>query len=101
MRHLFRKLSAALVVLALLSTPALGYTNHSRKGTLEAEKTNPMWDLFFLRPMGVGALAVSAAVWVPMQAACMIVRPTEWKKPIDMMLVEPFEFVFVDPLGSH
>ena len=31
----------------------------------------------------------------------MVTRPTEWKKPIDMMLREPFEFVFVDPLGSH
>ena len=73
----------------------------SRMGTIEAEKTNPMWDLFFLRPMGIAGLAVSAAVWAPMEVVCLMVRPTEWKKPIDMMLREPFEFVFVDPLGSH
>lgn len=99
MRQLVRKLFATLAVLALLAAPATAYT--SRMNTIEMEKTNPMWDLFFLRPMGLGGLAVSAAFWLPMQAACMIVRPTEWKKPIDMMLREPFEFVFVDPLGSH
>ena len=99
MGQLVRKLFATLAVLALLAAPATAYT--SRMGTIEAEKTNPMWDLFFLRPLGIGGLVASTVVWLPMQAACMIVRPTEWKKPIDMMLREPYEFVFVDPLGSH
>ena len=100
MRHFTRKLLATVAVLALLGTPAMAYES-SRTGTIDAEKTNPMWDLFFLRPLGVGGLAVSAAAWLPLQTVCMMVRPTAWKMPIDMMLKRPYEFVFVDPLGSH
>ncbi len=100
MRHLITKLFATLALLAMLSTPAMGFES-SRNGTLEAEKTNPMWDLMFLRPMGAVGLMFTTAFWVPVQGICMITRPTEWKKPIDMMLREPFEFVFVDPIGSH
>ncbi len=100
MRHLVRKLLVTAAILATLSAPATTFAA-SRMGTLEIEKTNPMWDLFFLRPMGFAGLAVSAAFWVPVQAVCMVTRPTEWKQPIDMMLKEPYEFVFVDPVGSH
>ena len=35
------------------------------------------------------------------ETVVLMVRPSEWKMPIDMMLKEPYEFVFVDPLGSH
>ena len=99
--HAIKKLFAALAILAMLATPAMGMGMDSRKGTLDAEKTHPMWDLMFLRPMGAVGLIFTTAFWVPVQGICMITRPSEWRKPIDYMLKEPYEFVFVDPIGSH
>lgn len=100
MCHLVRKLLVMAAVLATLSAPATTFAA-SRMGTLDNEKTSPMWDLAFLRPVGFAGLVASTVVWIPMQAVVMVTRPTEWKLPIDMMLKKPFEFVFVDPLGSH
>jgi hypothetical protein len=98
-----RRFTAALAVAGLLLVPALGASAESRMGfsQLESETSPPMFDLVFMRPLGLAGLAVSAAAWVPAQAMTMVFRPTEWKKPIDHMLVKPYEFVFVDPLGSH
>ncbi len=96
MRRVIPKFFATLTVLALLAAPATGVTRR-----LEVENTHPMWDAIFLRPLGATGLLFSTIFWVPVQGVTMIVRPTEWKKPIDMMLKDPYEFVFVDPLGSH
>lgn len=100
MRHLVRKFLVTAAILATLSAPATTFAME-RMGTVDAGKTSPMWDLAFLRPVGFAGLVASTVVWVPMQAVVMVTRPTEWKLPIDMMLKDPFEFVFVDPLGSH
>jgi hypothetical protein len=90
LRHL-RTLLAALAVVGMLAVPAL----------IENEKASPMVDLFLMRPLGLIMLGVSAALWVPAQAATMAIRPMDYKKPIDHMLVRPAKFVFVDPLGEH
>ena len=100
MRRFTTRLFATLSILALLSTPVMAYDT-ARRDTLEVEKTHPMWDAFFLRPVGALGLAVSACFWLPVETVVLMVRPSEWKMPIDMMLKEPYEFVFVDPLGSH
>ncbi|MCP5060813.1 MAG: hypothetical protein GY937_29310 [bacterium] len=100
MRHLVRKFLVTAAILATLSAPAATFALE-RMETVDAGKTSPMWDLAFLRPVGFAGLVASTVVWVPMQAVVMVTRPTEWKMPIDMMLKDPFEFVFVDPLGSH
>ncbi len=60
-----------------------------------------MVDLMLMRPLGLAALAVSAALWVPVQTFTMMVRPQDRQKPIDYMLKGPAKFVFVDPLGEH
>jgi len=31
----------------------------------------------------------------------LAVNPTQWKMPVDHLLVKPARFVFVDPIGSH
>ena len=98
-----RRIAAALAVAGLLLTPATGAFAESRIGIaqIESETTPPMLDLVLLRPLGLVGLGVSAAVWAPAQALTMVVRPKEWRLPIDQMLVKPYQFVFVDPLGSH
>jgi hypothetical protein len=97
-----RRLAATLAVVGLLVAPAASFAE-SRIGMspLQNESASPMVDLLLMRPLGLVGLGVSAAVWIPAQALTMVVRPSDWEAPIDYMLKKPYEFVFVDPLGSH
>jgi len=96
------RLAATVAVVGLLLAPT-GAIAGSRIGTGELENStaSPMVDLILMRPLGLVGLGLSTAVWIPAQLVTMIVRPSEWEAPIDHMLKKPYEFVFVDPLGSH
>jgi hypothetical protein len=100
LRHL-RILLAALAVIGMLAVPTTTAFAASDIEMIEAQNASPMVDLFLMRPLGLAMLAVSAALWVPAQAATMIIRPQDYQKPIDYMLKKPAKFVFVDPLGEH
>jgi hypothetical protein len=100
LRHL-RTLLAALAVVGMLAVPATSAFAGSNVELLEGEKAPPMVDLFVMRPLGLAMLGVSAALWVPAQTLTMVIRPRDYKKPIDKMLVRPAKFVFVDPIGEH
>ena len=97
-----RRLAVTLAVVGALLAPAASFAE-SRIGMspLQNEAASPMVDLFLMRPFGLIGLGVSAAIWVPAQALTMVVRPSDWEAPIQYMLKDPYEFVFVDPLGSH
>jgi hypothetical protein len=95
-----RRLAAALAVVGLLLAPA-STALASSKTMVEAETAPPIFDALIMRPFGLAGLGASAALWVPTQLITMAVRPSEWRTPIEHMLVKPYRFVFVDPLGSH
>jgi hypothetical protein len=100
LRHL-RIFLAALAVVGMLAVPTTSAFAGSGFEMVENEKAPPMIDLFFMRPLGLVMLAASAALWVPAQATTMLIRPQDYRKPIDALLVKPAKFVFVDPLGEH
>jgi hypothetical protein len=100
LRHL-RTTLAALAVVGMLAVPATSAFAATGVDLIENEKAPPMVDLFLMRPLGLAMLGVSAVLWVPAQAATMVVRPADYRKPIDYLLVKPARFVFVDPLGEH
>ena len=98
MPRLSKRLAAALVLLALLlpsQSFARGLSN------LEESNAPPVFDLLIMRPLGFAGLVASTALWIPAQAITMAVAPSEWEKPIDLMLKKPAAFVFKDPIGSH
>jgi hypothetical protein len=95
-----RRLAAALAVVGLLLAPASSALASSNT-VVAAETAPPMLDALIMRPLGLGGLGLSAALWVPTQIVTMAVRPSEWRTPIEHMLVKPYRYVFVDPLGSH
>ncbi len=99
MRRFVRTFVAAVALVAMLSAPAFAGTQEFR--TLEAETVSPGLDLLLFRPLGLIGLGAAVVVWLPAQAMTMVVRPSEWEKPVDQFLRRPYEFVFVDPLGSH
>lgn len=99
-----RRLAAALAVAGLLAAPGAAFAGSLSNSKLDAENSSPMIDALLLRPLGLVGLGLSAALWVPAQGVTMAVRwndPKEWQKPVDVLLRGPYEFVFVDPLGSH
>ena len=100
LRHL-RTLLAAFAIVGMLAVPATTAFAGSNVELVENSKAPPMVDLFLMRPLGLVMLGVSAALWVPAQTLCMMVRPQDYQKPIDAMLKRPAKFVFVDPLGGH
>jgi len=96
MRRKICAMIAAIALLGTLSAPAFAELD-----TLEAETTTPVVDALLMRPLGLVGLAASAFLWVPVEAVQLAVDHTKWRDPVDAMLVAPYEFVFVDPLGSH
>jgi hypothetical protein len=107
MSRSLRRLAAALAVAGILLAPSVapasGSVHSDNGGLMQLESSNspPVFDALFIRPLGLAGLGISAAFWLPAQAITMAVRPSEWRTPIEYMLRRPFEFVFVDPLGSH
>ena len=100
MRRFVRSFAAALAIVAMLSAPAFaGGTQQFQ--TLEAETASPGLDLLLMRPLGLIGLGAAVAAFIPAATITLITRPTEWEKPVDQFLRRPYEFVFVDPLGSH
>ena len=100
LRHL-RTLLAALAVVGMLAVPTTSAFAATSVELVDNQKAPPMVDLFIMRPLGLIMLAGSAALWVPAQTLTMIVRPKDYRVPIEHMLVKPAKFVFVDPLGGH
>ena len=96
MRRKFCAVIAAIALLGTLSAPALAGID-----TLDTETTTPVVDALLMRPLGLLGLTASAFLWVPVEAIQLVVDRTKWRDPVDAMLVAPYEFVFVDPLGSH
>ena len=96
-----RQLHRFIVVLALAGLLAAPASAASNMGSVDSEPAGPIFDALVMRPLGFVGLVASAALWVPTQAVTMAVRWDDRQKPVDLMLRKPYEWVFVDPLGTH
>jgi hypothetical protein len=65
------------------------------------DSVNPAADLIILRPFGLAMLAGGTVLMAPVGLWTLLVRPTEMDVPFDALMKTPFEYTFVDPLGSH
>jgi len=95
-----RSLAATLAVAALV----MGHAAPASAGTLEDIDDNSvpaMFDLVFMRPLGLVATAAGVAVFLPAAALTAIFRPKDVGVTFDKLVRGPAEFTFVDPLGSH
>jgi hypothetical protein len=62
---------------------------------------NPTADLIILRPFGLAMLAGGTVLMAPVGLWTLLVRPSEMDVPFNTFMRRPFEYTFVDPLGSH
>ena len=111
MLYRIRRMTAAVCLLVLVAgtvipvSASAGRNNKFLNGS-DSEANNMttpvMADLVILRPLGIAAFVLSTALFfVPVLPITLATRPGEIGKPFYHMLVEPFRFVWVDPLGSH
>jgi len=98
MSRRLRRLIPALVVAVALS---LGAAPASAEFKTETQHAPLIFDLMIMRPAGLVFGAASAALFVPVGAVTLLVRPSEIEKPFDYLVMRPVRFVFVDPLGKH
>jgi hypothetical protein len=95
-----RRFLAAFALVALVAAPAAAVTNE-RVDRVDSAYADPMVDVLLIRPIGLLGLGLSGMLWVPAQVMTLCINPTEWKVPLNELLVKPARFVFVDPIGSH
>ncbi len=93
MNHCLSKFFAAFAVMAMLMGP--------QAVLAEEPLMNPTVDLILLRPFGLAMVAGGAVVMLAVAPFTLLVRPTELDVPFDTFVKRPFEYTFVDPLGSH
>ncbi len=82
----------AVVAMLMASQPALAATY---------EDVNPAADLIILRPVGLVMLVGGTVFMAPVGLWTLLVRPSEMDVPFDTFMKRPFEYTFIDPLGSH
>jgi hypothetical protein len=114
MLNSLRRTTAAVCLVALvagttipLSASAERERSHSsilNSSDSEANNmTTPvMVDVLILRPIGLGAMALAAVLFVvPVVPLTLLTRPSEMGRPWRRMIIAPARFVWADPLGSH
>ena len=103
MRRCLQKVSAVLITVALL----LVQVGPAAAGTTAQDfenrgKTNLVADALILRPLGLVATAVGAAVWaVGVAPVVALTRPTELDDSMSYLIKRPIKYTFADPLGYH
>ena len=103
MRRCLQRVSAVLITVALL----LIQVGPAAAGTTAQDfenrgKTNLIADALILRPLGLVATAVGAAVWaVGVAPMVALTRPTELDDSMSYLIKRPVKYTFADPLGYH
>ena len=103
MSRCLQRVSAVLIAVGLLliqvgsaaaDTTAQDFENRG--------KTNLVADALILRPLGLVATAVGAAVWaVGVAPVVAITRPTDLDDSMSYLIKRPVKYTFADPLGYH
>ena len=94
--------SAAIIASAVLlsgAAPALAHPYH--RSASAVRHTPVLVDAVLLRPVGLALAAACAVAFIPVAAVVGMIRPTDINKPFHYLIVVPFRYTFLDPLGEH
>lgn len=99
-----RRLAAPLAILALtvsLAHPALA-RNQAFDVETESSQVPMMFDVLFMRPLGLVATVTGTLVYLfPVMPIMAVTRPKDIAKPIRPLIGAPAQFTFGDPIGHH
>ncbi|HXV35560.1 MAG TPA: hypothetical protein VEC18_00320 [Myxococcota bacterium] len=93
-----KKLLIAIVCGAILAQPVAAHAELA--GAERADQVPVALDAFLMRPLGLGATLLGAAT-VLIFAPVLLFRPQETPQVVNPLVINPFRFTFVDPLGYH
>jgi hypothetical protein len=85
----------AIALCALVSAPA-----HADQGN-DRNSVPVGFDLATRALFGIPLTIVGAVAMIPVGFVTAITRPTEMRKPFDMLVMGPVRYTWVDPLGEH
>ncbi len=98
----FSRIVAAGAVALVLSLAAPSAWSSVDDDPSRDMSSPPMFDLFILRPLGIGAGVLGTALFIaPVAPIVLITRPTNIGRPFDKLVLAPGRYLFVDPLGQH
>ena len=101
MNRCLQGLAAALVTAALIFSQAAPAAAAARDFENRGE-VNVAFDAMILRPMGLMMTAFGGALFAfPIAPIVAITRPKDLRKPLELLVMRPVRFTFVDPLGHH
>ncbi len=102
-----RRSILALAVASVLVAPAVrAYESTSSDFVGQDEhgsdSAGPMVDLFVMRPLGLGATVLGAALMAPAAVLMTVAgHPQDMNVPFEALVGTPGRFTFVDPIGTH
>lgn len=102
MSRRLRACAAAFAASALLLAAAAPATAYQDQGLAATQADTPViFDALILRPLGILMTAGGFVAFVPTAAVVSLTRPTDVVKPFKLLVVNPFRYTFMDPLGQH
>jgi len=96
------KFFATAICIALLAQP-IGAAAAPPNSSAE-DQVPIVFDAFLMRPLGFGAMVGGATLFtvgVVVPPFVLAWRPTDMHKAFNSLVINPFRFTFVDPLGYH
>lgn len=97
----FRIFAAAVAAFALLGAAAPASAGSSTLDNVDPNSVPVPVDLILLRPIGLVATAVGAVAFVPAAAVTALFHRESIPGVFDVLVRGPYEFTFVDPIGTH
>ena len=76
-------------------------TEWAQVSEIETPNASVGFDLIVLRPFGLLATGVGAALAVPAVALTALTHPQDIHKPIEFLVMRPARYTFGDPIGTH
>jgi type IV secretory pathway TrbD component len=102
MNRFLQRFSAVLIAVALLLVQVAPVAAATGQDLENRGQTNLVADAMILRPLGLVAIGLGAAVWaVGVAPFVAITRPTELDESMSYLIMRPVRYTFADPLGHH
>ncbi len=94
--------SAVLIAVSLLVVQAAPAAAATGQEFENRGHTNLVADAIILRPLGLAAIGIGAAVWaVGVAPFVALTRPADLDQSMDYLIMRPVRYTFADPLGHH
>jgi hypothetical protein len=102
MSRCLQRVSAILITVALLLIQVGPAAATPAQDLEKRGETNLIADALILRPLGLVATALGAALWaVGVAPLVALTRPTDLGQSMDYLIKRPVKYTFADPLGYH